>query len=253
MVREDSLQPPRLLQRFIEAALPPSSRENILGDLEERYRSSDSSGSLGYFLDVARLWPRLIAAQVTRSLSTCSCLSDGVGAVGVSADLRVRTAAYQDYIWNRNFHAICGALILLAATMFASALERGWTLADAGRIGLAIGWVCGTYQLYFRQGHANSVPTGKSPDELRGFQCGELRRQMRIHWNRFVYWILPGPLFLVAYGASVRRAPVVLSGVVMLAAILLQVHITAPRRRWERVELEKELARLEQATEEPVS
>jgi hypothetical protein len=244
--------PPRLLQRFIEAALPPSRRENILGDLEERYRSSHARGSLDYLQDIAHLLPCLMADQFKRALSNRSCLSNRGSVVSVSADPRVRAAAYQDYIWNRNVHAICGALILLAATMLASAFDPRWTLAAAGRFALGIGWVCGTYQLYFREGHANSIPAGISPEELRGFQRGELRRQMSIHWNRFVYWILPGPLLLVAYGVTIGRAAVVLSGFVMLAAILLQDHITAPRRRWERVEIEKELARLEETCREPV-
>jgi|GEM_PF-7029638 len=245
--------PPRLLQRAIEAALPPSRREYILGDFEERYRSSASGGTPGYLKDAAHVLPRLMADQLKRGFLNWSRLSNQVSFVRASADLRVRAAAYQDYIWNRNFQAILRALILLAAAMLSSAFDRRWTLADAGNIALAIGWVCGTYQLYFQRGHANSIPPGMSPDELRGFQRGEIRRQMSLNWNLLVYWILPGPLFLVAYGATIGRPAVLLTGLILLAAILLQAHIVAPRRRWERVELEKELARLERESLAPVS
>lgn len=245
-------RPPRLLERTIEAALPPSRREDILGDLEERYRSS-TGDSLGYLKDVARVLPRLMADRLKGGFSNWSCPLNRLSVVGASADLRIRAAVYQDYIWSRNLRAILATLILMAGVLLGSALDTRWTLPDAGGIALAIGWACGTYQLYFRRGRANCIPPGLSPEQLRSFQRKELRRQMNINWNLHLYWILPAPLFLIAYGAAIAGAEVVASGFIVLAAILLQARITAPKRRRERLEFEKELLRLDGESLEPAS
>ena len=171
--------------------------------------------------------------------------------MSASTDLRVQAAAYQDHIWNRNVGAMMGALIVIAAVMLSTLLHPRWTLADAGNIALALGWVCGACDLYLRRGHANGIPPGISLNELRSFHRSELHRQLSINWNLLIYWIVPGPLLLVVYGAAIGPAYVMLSGIILMTAILLQAVIMSSKRRLERLRIERELARLEQECMEP--
>jgi hypothetical protein len=55
-------QPPPILERIVRWLVPPASREHVLGDLSERYRSP-----LGYLADALLVIPFVIGSQLRRS------------------------------------------------------------------------------------------------------------------------------------------------------------------------------------------
>lgn len=55
-------QPPSSIERLVRLLLPPASREHVVGDLSERYRSSGR-----YLMDAVGVLPFIIASQVRRT------------------------------------------------------------------------------------------------------------------------------------------------------------------------------------------
>ncbi|HEY6927860.1 MAG TPA: hypothetical protein VI653_30570 [Steroidobacteraceae bacterium] len=65
-------RPPALIENMVRLLVPPASREHVMGDLSERYRSS-----WRYLLDAFNSLPLIIASQVRRTLN--------IGRLGVVA------------------------------------------------------------------------------------------------------------------------------------------------------------------------
>lgn len=57
-------KPPEFLERLVSILIPPDYRDQVLGDLAERYRSAP-----GYFYDAASAIPAAIIGRIRRSMS----------------------------------------------------------------------------------------------------------------------------------------------------------------------------------------
>jgi hypothetical protein len=62
MERQKQARPPELMERIVRLLVPPASREHVMGDLSERYRSPGQ-----YLADALRSLPFIIASQARRA------------------------------------------------------------------------------------------------------------------------------------------------------------------------------------------
>jgi len=159
------MKPPTIPELAVAWLLPPSSRAQVLGDLEERFRPSPPGGAARrYWLDAASVIPRVMWAHVFRDRPE-------INAIG--SDLRRRAEAFQDTLWARQFRLLV-VTPLMFAMMTGPALAKGksqWLLAVllvAGAVFVGTFW---------KDASGRQVPGSLSDDELRIFHRSALMRQ----------------------------------------------------------------------------
>ena len=83
MERQKQSRPPELMERIVRLLVPPASREHVMGDLSERYRSPRQ-----YLTDALRSLPFVIVSQARR---TSNFARTAIGAYTLVLMLNTRT------------------------------------------------------------------------------------------------------------------------------------------------------------------
>ena len=233
--------PPSWMQAAVSALLPPSYREPVLGDLQERFGQRGAGARwIGYAVDVATTVPQVLRSQLRR-VGTGGALCAGA----VPGDLRSRAEHLQTQIWIRNVAILVSGLLVIGSFLLNA--QGAWRFHESVVLAMTIGWIGATWQSYGVRGRSTSVPPSLPWDALRAFHRRELRRQMDLGWGAFVYWFVPAAL-LILYGLAVAALPT-RSGVMLLGALVMQNCVIAWAHRFERGRYQRELDRLDQEAE----
>jgi hypothetical protein len=60
--QQEHSRPPELMEKIVRLLVPPATREHVMGDLSERYRSPRQ-----YLTEVLRSLPFIIVSQIRRT------------------------------------------------------------------------------------------------------------------------------------------------------------------------------------------
>jgi len=63
--------PPKAVEAVVALLIPPARREEVLGDLQERYR-----GAAGYVVDAVRTVPHVVASQMRRKMTPTMVIAE---------------------------------------------------------------------------------------------------------------------------------------------------------------------------------
>lgn len=233
--------PPRWMEAAVSLLLPPSCRETVLGDLQERFEGRQGRARwLGYVGDAITAVPQVLRGRMRRTATRqAPCVIAGSG------DLRSRAEHLQTEVWVRNVIVMISVLFLIG--IFVANAVGEWSFQESVSLVMTIAWTGATWRSYAVRGRSTSVPASLSRDALRAFHRQEVMRQMNIGYREFIYWSLPAAL-LIVYGMAV--VPGFRGGPMLLVAIVMQNLVIALAHRLERSRYERELARLDQEVQQ---
>ena len=227
---------PRWMQAAVSALLPPTCREPVLGDLEERFNQRAPGRKwLGYVGDVVTTVPQVLRSQMRRIAVR------GWACAVASGDLRCRAEQLQTRIWMRNACMILSIVLVIGA--FLANARGAWHFKELVSLAMTIGWIGAAWQSYRVGGRSTGVPTSLSGAELRAFHRRELMRQMDLGAAPYCYWFVPAVLLILYAWTAV---PGFHRAAFMLAAIGMQNGAIAWAYRKERSLNQRELDRMEQ-------
>ena len=180
--------PPRFLTRVIETLLPPDQREQILGDLEERYlsRGAGMAAWWSYLRDAVSVVPPIVLRALRR---TYGIAPERLAQASARGSLRMEDPE-SVLRWARNYqqgqHARNLLLFLYGPIVLALTLAPSWRSPDslwawtviAGMIGLYVDAALRLQRARF----ARAVPSEASTAALLRFHREEIRRQLDGAW-----------------------------------------------------------------------
>jgi hypothetical protein len=218
--------------------LPPTYREPVLGDLQERFsQRRASTRSLAYLVDVATTVPQVLRSQIRRTVTRGAACS-----TALSGDLRNRAEQLQTQVWLRN------AVILVSLVPFMGAFllnARGsWHFHESVSLAMTLGWIGPIWRVYGVRGRSTIVPASLSEIDLREFHRSEVIRQMDLGCRDFLYWSTPAALLIVY--SLVVGVPGFRAGLFLLLALAMQNGAVYWTHGRERRRYQRELDRLEQ-------
>lgn len=194
----DARTPPRWLERTVSVLIPPTHREQVLGDLAELHRSRGVNANLRHFLaDAISVIP---GTWHKKDPQVQKLARAGAGNDGPENSIRAHAEEFQMKVWrrNRNYFLINLLTALMSVRNFAA----------ADRLGQQIFWTClGVIAAFYiletvRFGGSRAVPYGLSAPQLAVFHIGQLQRQQyflgRSSWSGSVFWIV---LFTAGIGS----------------------------------------------------
>jgi len=141
-------RPPRLIERIVERLLPSSCRDEILGDLHERYRSPAQ-----YFLDAVSVLPFAIVCHLKRVFGQNPPLASAT-----PGGLRQRWKSAHRIAWNINFVWLLAAFVLLMTGPFP--ISPNVQQSPGMRLILMVGVFASIVHGYAR--HRKGTPTRRS-------------------------------------------------------------------------------------------
>ena len=202
--------PPRWLSGLVGALLPPSRREQILGDLEERYRAADLvRARRQYLFDAVTLVPAVFWAgrhewYIGGDAPPRLLLSSGPRGV------RAQVEAFQQENYCRTL--FYGGMIALVATLVLWQLVSRDHWLPRLYLSFIVAVQLFTVYQHYRRGGGETVPAGASLPSLVAFHRRALQRR-RDFLQTLWYWkMLPLALPLLtnlALGRGSIPAPVV--------------------------------------------
>lgn len=233
---------------LVGTLLPPTSREQILGDLEEVYRSRVTQtgawrATFHYVLDAApvvvvKLW------DLRRNFNAGGCVPGAVPIGADSAILRRHVEQFQHENYCRlMFYTAAMSMVsvfVLVAVSY-SIYGTGRPLRPAVWIVLAVlGSFAFTVYQHFRRGSGHAVPSGLSGAELVAFHRTALARRrdfLRTLW----YWKML-PLLAPHLGLMVwRREEPHVAPLLMIVVLAL----TSLAARGQAQAIDREIGRLD--------
>jgi hypothetical protein len=234
-------EPPRWMQALVSSLLPPTCREPVLGDLQERFGERGGRVRwLGYAGDAVTTVPHVLRSQLRRIVTHGPAC-----AAAVTGDLRSRAELHQTQVWIRNAVILFSVVVTIGAFLLNA--QGSWKFHESVSLAMTIGWIGAVWRCYGVLGRSKIVPASLSGDELRAFHRSELIRQMNLGCREFVYWSVPAVL-LILYGLAIA-VPGFRGGVMLLGALALQNGAVAFSHRIERSRYQGELDRLDQEAE----
>ena len=233
--------PPRYLEVILEILLPPRRREELLGDLAERYVSPAQ-----YARDVLTVLPAILWSQIRRTtgfeaalLEFCLLqLSFLLSAGTLDAEVVLRTfpaalAMQIGFVIALAFEVpVPGAAAFAVAwTMLIEGLLKlaapeiamnSWNLVIASSFGVLL--LCGS-RVFLRKGD----PMPNQPDKAQTFQKEVFRANLRLVFT------LTFPVFMIVMELMSGRPLDWVFGSAMLALVLFMLYQI--RRRWVRARM----------------
>jgi hypothetical protein len=178
--------PPGFLQSLVGPLLPPERREQVLGDMEERFRAAPPSRALPrYLFEVVTVVPAILFTQL-RSWSVGPGvprpLQSGSGLATVRA--QVQEFQYENYSRLLIYFSLIALLSFFITGMLMFKAER-WSQRLIG--GTVIAMFLFTAHQHSRRGSARAIPEEDSLSALIAFHRRELARRrdfLRTLW----YW-----------------------------------------------------------------
>ena len=162
MMTNSSINPPCWMQAAVSFLLPPTYRETVLGDLQERFRERGAGARwLAYLTDVVTTVPQVLGSHMRRMVTRGSICT------AVPGDLRSRAEYLQTQVWIRNATVLVSVLLVIG--IFLLNARGAWQFHELVSLMMTIGWIGATWQSYAVRGRSTSVPTSLSWDELRAF------------------------------------------------------------------------------------
>lgn len=233
--------PPRWLSGLAASLLPPHRREQVMGDLEERFRSAGPWISyIQYFTDLITVAPRMVWRQRRDFRLRAVPEPLRLGAAGDS--LRQHVEAYQlDVYWRNLYNLVCATLL---AALFNVRLlfpdHPFHRLACAAGVFAAIYWAFH----YQRSGAAHAVPAHAEDADLVEFHKRELARQRRFFRNLWRSRVLVWLPFVAALNADrlIRAGELSATGLVFLAGMTLSA---IGARTWAAREFQRQIEQLD--------
>jgi hypothetical protein len=234
--------PPQWMQAAVSSLLPPSCREPVLGDLQERFGERGARARwLGYVGDVVTTVPQVLRSQMRRIVTGGTpCVT------AVPGDLRSRAEQLQTQVWIRNAAMLFSVVIYIGSFLLNA--RGAWQFHESVSLAMTIGWIGAVWRLYAVRGRSTVVPASLSSNELRAFYRRELIRQRDLGCREFVYWSVSAVL-LILYALAVA-VPGFRGGVMLLGALAMQNCVIAWTHRLERSRYQRELDRLDQEVEQ---
>jgi hypothetical protein len=223
--------PPRWMSGPVSALLPPSRREEILGDLEERYRAADPTrAQRQYLFDAVTLVPAVFWAgrhqwYISRDAPPRLRLASGVRGV------RAQVEGFQQENYCRTL--VYGGMMALGAALIVWPLvSRDNRLVRLYLLFIVAALLFTAYQ-HYRRGGGQAVPAGASLPSLVAFHRRALERR-RDFLQTLWYWkMLPLALPLLIEVAFERSGG--LGSVVTLTGCFA-VALTAARGQARRIQ-----------------
>ncbi|HYP08719.1 MAG TPA: hypothetical protein VER03_20970 [Bryobacteraceae bacterium] len=236
------VEPPRWLEAAVSFLLPPSCRETVLGDLQERFAEhAPSTRWLAYVADAVTTVPQVVQSRTRRTFNRGSLC-----AISASGDLRSRAEQHQTQVWVRNAILLVSMVFMIGIFLLNSGGD--WHFHESVTLAMTIGWIGATWRSYVVRGRSTSVPASLSLRELRAFHRREILRQMKVGYREFIYWSTPAAL-LTLY-ALVAEVPDSRRWMLLLCAIVLQNVVIAWSHWMERKRYQREVERLDREAAE---
>ncbi len=221
-----SAAPPAFLQQFFGALLPPARREQVLGDLEERYRAATPSRALWQYLwDALLLTPAVFWRERRRwhiSASAPPALRIGAGIDTVRRQVEdFQQETYCRLLFWGSAATLISVFLLVGLSLTHKPAAR---LFAAGFIALLMFTV---YQ-HRKRGGGRAAPGDASLAELVAFHRRELARRrefLRTLW----YWKIL-PMFLPTIVVALLKPAADTVGTLLCMAGVLSATALASRR-----------------------
>jgi hypothetical protein len=220
--------PSRWMSTLAGVLLPPSRREQVLGDLEERYRTADPARARRqYLFDALLLVPAIFWSESHRwhiggDAPSRLRLSSGRGVV------RAQVEDFQQENYCRTL--FYGSMATLAAAVVAGAAATGDSWAAQLYCVAIMAALLFTVQQHYRRGRGEAVPSDASLPELVTFHRHALERR-RAFLRTLWYWkMLPLALPMVA-NVALRRSGTTIPVLVIVGFALALMAARGQARR----------------------
>jgi hypothetical protein len=226
----ENAKPPRLVEAAVSVLIPPERREDVLGDLYERYSSPPQ-----YIADAVQMIPAIIWGRIRRTTDRRTLLIEfcGVYICFLSAVLLLAPMPAEPLIPVR---ALIPAMVMELVFVVANAYERAgrprslaliavisaavavdvrvvlsvvapqWTISglQAFALGCAGGVLvhCGSRQLFRRVRRLNVVEPCIGEERMEGQNMSEREREFKSEWRREILGRLLAVAFVVLLGVT---------------------------------------------------
>lgn len=232
-------RPPAVIENMVRLLVPPASREHVMGDLSERYRSPRQ-----YLMDAFQSLPLIIASQVRRTSNP--------GRLGVVAVTMAEVRGFEAASRRATRIEIGAAFALVAGCIASLWAMRPTPLGEAFNAITAGGAL---FVVWFLHRHARITPVAEGLEfaqSVTSYRRNLERQLQRAHTVIWWYW-LPlsvGPAVLL-FGVAYQQAnpwPVVfkgLTGFAVICGLILYMYQSSEQK------LRRRIAQLGEITQKP--